>query len=187
VCGCCHVSVAFVDGKVVIAWRGIETSDIRDITVTVSADQGRTWTPPHVAVRDGWHINGCPHVGPTLATVGETLYLSWLTGAGGSSQLLWADSHDAAQTFSAPRKASGSVAQPTNPYLIEENGRPLLVFQARGRLFTSFLDHQLTPTAWNQDMRGVAYPVAAPGYLAWLSALGSESRIYVVARRGNQR
>jgi hypothetical protein len=189
VCGCCRVSVAVVQQTVVIAWRGIEPGDIRDITVAASSDHGRTWTQPHVAVRDGWKINGCPHVGPTLAAIGNNLYLAWLTGAGEGSRIQSAVSKDGAVTFSQPQNLNKGVRHVNSPHLAEVSGGPLLVFRGtdtlgRSAVFGAELTKPTSPSSrvLFSGSPSINYPVASADYIAWLETTETGSDVRVARR-----
>ena len=188
VCGCCRVSVAVVQQTVVIAWRGIETGDI---TVGTSSDNGRTWTQPHVAVRDGWKINGCPHVGPTLAAIGNNLYLAWLTGAGAGegSRIQSAVSKDGARTFSETQYLSKGVRHVNSPHLTEVSGGPLLVFRGtdalgRSAVFGAALTKPTSPTSevLFSGSPSINYPVASVDYVAWLETTETGSDVRIARR-----
>ena len=185
VCGCCRVALAVIGQTVVAAWRGIDAGDIRDITVAASPDGGGTWTKPHVAVRDGWKINGCPHVGPTLAVVGDELHLAWLTAAGGEARIQWAVSKDGSRTFSAPVKLSNGAHRVNGPHFLEADGSAQLVFHGfdgagRATLFGLSPPRDFSPKPLvTEAQESIAYPVAAGEYVAWLAGkeAGTEVRL----------
>jgi hypothetical protein len=130
VCGCCRVNVGFSQGNVILAWRSVERGDIRDISVSLAADRGRTWSTPRVAARDGWKIAGCPHVGPSMASLGSALYLSWLTRGNGEPGIFLAVSEDGGRAFSPKRKVSDNVSNPGHPFLTANEQKLAMVFEA---------------------------------------------------------
>ena len=79
VCPCCRVAFGFVEGKVLLAWRQVEAGDIRDIHFASSMDRGDTWQTGKPVFRDGWKIKGCPHVGPSMATLNGKVYVTWFS------------------------------------------------------------------------------------------------------------
>jgi hypothetical protein len=80
VCPCCRPSIAFTDAKTMhIGWRGVLNDDIRDIFVGTSTDGGATFSTPTRVAEDNWRINGCPHSGPSLATMRRKLFTAWRT------------------------------------------------------------------------------------------------------------
>lgn len=131
VCPCCRVAFGFAGKRVVAAWRGIEAGDMRDIWVASSSDGGATWSKPHTAMRDGWKIRGCPHVGPSMASIGGKLYMTWFSEAGGKPAVFVAESSDGGETFVNRRSASIGTADPTHPQFAASEDRLGLVFQAR--------------------------------------------------------
>ena len=131
VCPCCRPSFGFAKGQVVVAWRGIEAGDMRDIWAASSSDSGATWNKQHLAVRDGWKIKGCPHVGPSIAALNGILYMAWFSEAGGKPAILMADSADGGKTWLHRAAVSTGTTDPTHPQLAEGDGRIGLVFQAR--------------------------------------------------------
>jgi hypothetical protein len=184
VCGCCRVAITVVQQTVVVAWRAIEPGDIRDITVASSSDHGRTWTGPHVAVRDGWKINGCPHVGPALTAIGSDLHLAWLTAAGGESRIQSAVSKDGARTFSKPRNLSSGIRQVSSPQLTEADGSPQLVFRGMDTLGRSavFGTALANPRVWFSGSASVSYPVAAADWIAWMETSETKSEVRIARR-----
>lgn len=103
-CPCCRTSMAVApNGDVFIAWRAIFGDNIRDIVVARSADRGSTFDEPVRVHDDRWHINGCPHAGPSLAVVPDgAVHIAWYTGAEGGSGVFHAVSRDGARTFGPP-------------------------------------------------------------------------------------
>ncbi len=131
ICPCCRVSIRFVKEKVVIAWRRVEPGDICDIYVANSSDKGQTWSQPALVARDGWKISGCPHVGPTVGTLGNKLFMAWFTEGSGDPGIYMVTSDDAGQTFSAKEKVSEGTFDPTHPLMVPGQDKLALVFQAR--------------------------------------------------------
>jgi hypothetical protein len=131
VCPCCRVTIGFIGDKLVLGWRLVEAGDIRDIYIASSSDKGQTWSKPMVVARDGWKINGCPHVGPAVASLGSRLYVAWFTEGGGDPAVNLAFSEDGGRTFSAKQKISTGTFDPTHPQLVANEEKIALVFQAR--------------------------------------------------------
>ncbi|MBK9167560.1 MAG: exo-alpha-sialidase [Bryobacterales bacterium] len=131
VCPCCRVSIGTVGNRVVLSWRQVEAGDIRDIFTAVSEDHGKTWSQPALVARDAWKISGCPHCGPSLAGVGDTLWIAWMSEGGGEPAVYIAQSRDGGRTFSQRVQASGETLDPTHPRLATNGENLALVFQAR--------------------------------------------------------
>jgi hypothetical protein len=132
VCPCCRPSIAFTDAKTVhIAWRGVHDDDIRDIFVTTSTDGGATFATPTRVAEDDWRINGCPHSGPSLATMGGKLFVAWRTVTGNRGRVYIASSGDNGSHFSAKLEAGAGLHDANHPQLLALDGSVGLVFQAR--------------------------------------------------------
>ena len=106
VCECCRTILqADQAGNIYVAYRTVprEGKMLRDIVIARSADGGKTFTPSVVS-EDGWEINGCPIVGPSVA-IGRTgeITVAWFVGGGGKPGLYYAVSRDAGRTFT-PRR-----------------------------------------------------------------------------------
>lgn len=130
VCPCCRVAFGFVKDRVVVAWRGAESGDMRDIFTASSADRGETWSAPALVARDGWKIKGCPHVGPSFASLGDQLYIAWYSEGGAKPAIYVASTRDG-QTFTGKRNAAAGTHDPTHPYLYGGEDRIAITFQAR--------------------------------------------------------
>jgi hypothetical protein len=92
-CECCRTDILTDDaGNIHLAYRSISFPDplagkqVRDMVYKLSADNGKTFSPARPISKDNWEIEGCPHSGPTLAVVKNSLHAIWFT-AGGSTGL----------------------------------------------------------------------------------------------------
>jgi hypothetical protein len=132
VCPCCRPSIAFTDAKTMhISWRGVIGDDIRDIFVGTSIDGGATFSTPARVAEDNWQINGCPHSGPSLATMGGKLFVAWRTVAGDRGRVHIASSGDNGAHFSAKVEADGNLLDANHPQLLALESSIGLAFQAR--------------------------------------------------------
>ena len=102
-CQCCRTALtAGEDGTIYVAWRHIFGANTRDMAVASSTDGGRTFSPPVRVHSDGWHIEACPHSGPSLVVdAAARLHVAWYTGAEGREGLYYTISGDAGRTFEA--------------------------------------------------------------------------------------
>jgi hypothetical protein len=131
-CPCCRPAITFAGERgVYIAWRSVLDGNVRDILVAASADEGSTWSTPVRVAGDNWVLNGCPHSGPALATVGKRLFIAWHTVRDRRPVLSLAYSDDGAGTFSRPIPASEGVLDANHPFLNSIGDRLALVFQGR--------------------------------------------------------
>jgi hypothetical protein len=132
VCPCCRPSIAFTDAKTMhIGWRGVIDDDIRDIFVGTSTDGGATFSTPTRVAEDNWRISGCPHSGPSLATMGGKLFAAWRTVTGDRGRVYIASSGDNGARFSAKVEADAGLYDANHPQLLALEGSVGLVFQGR--------------------------------------------------------
>jgi hypothetical protein len=130
-CPCCRVAIGFSANNPVLVWRAVETGNIRDMVASVSSDRGLTWSKPALVSRDGWKLNGCPHVGASVASVGSSLLVAWFTEGADDPGIFLAASTDGGKTFGPRRKVSGATVDPTHPKMKSDGTKAALVFQAR--------------------------------------------------------
>lgn len=101
VCDCCQTALtAFPDGSALLAYRGRNENEVRDIRVTRFRDA--TWDQPRPLHNDGWKIPGCPVNGPQLASDGGRVAAAWFTAAGDDARVLASYSPDAGARFLRP-------------------------------------------------------------------------------------
>lgn len=145
VCECCRTILQTDQaGNIYVAYRTVprEGKMYRDIVVARSVDGGQTFNPSVVS-SDGWEINGCPIVGPSVAIgrAGE-ITVAWFMGGGERPGLYYAVSKDQGRGYSPRRllieeqrlaKHSHSVAL--------RDGRTLFVWDDAG-------DNGQTVTTW---------------------------------------
>jgi hypothetical protein len=81
-CQCCRTAIFANDtGEVDIAFRALRPGNIRDIYLSTSPDNGKTFGPSRNFSKDNWKVNGCPENGPDIVSDKENIYLSWYSGA----------------------------------------------------------------------------------------------------------
>jgi len=132
VCPCCRPALAFADANTVfVGWRGVSGEDIRDVVVASSHDAGRTFSAGTRVAPDNWHISGCPHSGPALATLAGRLFVAWHTVVDDKSRVYLASSGDAGAHFSPKIQVDGSLLDPNHAQLLVLDDALGLVFQAR--------------------------------------------------------
>lgn len=130
VCPCCRTAFGFTGGRTVLAWRGIENGDMRDVYTAYSADAGATWSKPAPVHRDSWKIKGCPHVGPSLATAGDKLYVVWFSEAGGKPGVYFASTTNG-ERYTPRMSFSEGTADASHPFVTAYENRVAVVFKAR--------------------------------------------------------
>lgn len=175
VCPCCRVAVGFAKGRVLLAWRSVDQNNIRDIALATSSDGGATWTAPRIAIRDEWKINACPHVGPTLATANDTVYLGWATRGKRDSGVFVAASKDGGDTFGGVVKLSSGLATATHPYIAASDSHAITVFQGAEKASAAEAGHSEHSAHRSPSSHAPVAPAAA--YVAALRSDGSLSRL----------
>jgi hypothetical protein len=66
--------------NVSVVYRDILYDSIRDISISVSKDNGSTFGQPVNFSEDKWQLDGCPHNGPAIVANEELNYTAWFTG-----------------------------------------------------------------------------------------------------------
>lgn len=83
-CQCCRIAMGSnANGKIYVAFRDILDQSVRDMSISVSDDNGRSFRSALSFSNDGWVINGCPHNGPSIAVGNDNAYAAWFTGGHG--------------------------------------------------------------------------------------------------------
>ena len=106
-CPCCNVQVAAdVENTVYVSWRkvfGDGETQIRDMVVASSSDNGKTFLSSVKIHEDNFNFNGCVHVGAPMDVDSKgNLHVVWYTGKESSPGIYYATSSDHGQTFSQP-------------------------------------------------------------------------------------
>lgn len=83
-CECCRIALQpESDGGFLVLWRHVFAPDIRDHALARVDARGRAGTLRR-ATFDDWHLDACPHHGPSLAADGRgRLHAVWFTQAPG--------------------------------------------------------------------------------------------------------
>ncbi len=81
-CQCCRTALSSDGrGNVRVVFRDLLSGSVRDISVSSSADNGRTFSKAVSFSNDHWVIDGCPHNGPSVVSKNERMYAAWFTGS----------------------------------------------------------------------------------------------------------
>lgn len=88
-CQCCRIDVySDIAGRINVAYRGLMKGKmgqaIRDMMLSTSDDDGRTFTDPMRISQDDWAIDGCPHTGASICSSKSGLYSFWYTEGNGT-------------------------------------------------------------------------------------------------------
>ncbi len=83
-CQCCRIAMGSnANGKIYVAFRDILNESIRDMSISVSDDNGKSFRSALSFSNDSWVVNGCPHNGPSIAVGKDNAYAAWFTGGRG--------------------------------------------------------------------------------------------------------
>lgn len=80
-CECCRIAIAPKGPEnIAILWRQVFGEDVRDHAIAELTPYGET-LQTHRASFDEWHINACPHHGPTMVQSSNSAdyHMSWFT------------------------------------------------------------------------------------------------------------
>ncbi len=205
VCGCCKTAIlSRADGSVYVAFRNIYRGDLRDISLSVSRDGGRTFAAPVRISEDHWSLDGCPDDGPTMqADAAGTVHIVWPTLVQGREPaigLFHVSTRDGV-TFTARQAIpTAGTPKPAHPQLTTDAcGTLTLVWdEAQGARHRAFL-RRLTPLPSGDVQAGdlqvisrdlpAVYPVVAPTMrgvvTAWTEVGKTEEESTIAVRRVN--
>ena len=141
VCACCRPSAVTVGDTVLMAYRSVTASNMRNIVATVSEDGGRSWRAPRIVSDDGWQLDACPHSGPSLTVLDDTVFVAWMDGSDGSARVYSSSSRDAGSSFEPRGLVSAECARADHPYLSSFAGEVIAAYECMDedkKAFASF-------------------------------------------------
>lgn len=119
VCPCCPTaSLLAPDGTAYVAFRNV-ANGYRDIAIGVKKP-GASNFELHPVVPPSWAFNGCPHDGPSLALVGDTLHVVWMDARTGAQRCYHAAASRADLTFTAQELNAGAPGTQGNSKLFAD-------------------------------------------------------------------
>lgn len=81
-CQCCRTALSDGgNGHISLVFRDLLSNSVRDISVSKSADNGKTFSPSTSFSDDHWVVDGCPHDGPSVVSENGKTFVSWFTGS----------------------------------------------------------------------------------------------------------
>jgi len=138
-CECCRTEI-YIDQhkRIHVAYRNIIEKDeevlntnfvvsdveIRDMYYVLSEDNGKTFSSPIPISKDNWHINGCPHTGPSLALNGADLGALWFTAADNNAGIFFTS-----KTKGQFNERELLSADGRHPQMISLNGKFFVVYE----------------------------------------------------------
>jgi hypothetical protein len=129
-CECCRIAVAaHGDDNIAILWRQIFGDQIRDHAIAMLSADGTISNISRATV-DDWHIEACPHHGPTMvpASTKGQYHMSWFSAGSIHSGIHYARYDLAAATPSDLIKVDGTPGA-GHPSLATFNGTVYLVWK----------------------------------------------------------
>ena len=129
-CECCRIAIAPRGPEnIAILWRQVFGEDVRDHAIAELTPSGKTLTTNRASY-DQWHINACPHHGPTMvqSSLSGDYHMSWFTNGDLNQGIYYA-------RYSFDDKRSADIFQVDgqpgagHPFLSEHNEKLHLVWK----------------------------------------------------------
>lgn len=117
-CECCRLAVAFKGpGRPVVMFRNVFAGTIRDHGIITFTNETTLGPFERVSV-DNWHLDGCPHHGPSLAISADgTYHVVWFTQGDARKGVFYARSTDDGKSFSRPMPLDAKMQEASRPYV----------------------------------------------------------------------
>jgi hypothetical protein len=126
-----------------VAWRHVYPTNLRDIAVAHSTDDGRTWSAPVRVSEDHWQIDACPEDGPSLGVDDNGIvHIAWPTTMAPAFErkaIFYSWSTDGGKTFAARIRLDADdagVRVAAHPQLAVSSGKVFITWDedtANGR------------------------------------------------------
>ncbi len=170
VCPCCPVAACFApDGTLYVAFRNI-ADGYRDIAVGVLKPGKANFEGPFPVVAPSWKFSGCPHDGPSLAILGDSIHVVWMDARSGPQRCYHARAKRADMVFKSEELHSLSVGT---------QGNAKLHADAAGRLHVVWEESATAPPAGDAEKHQHGPPTLTPGAggrAIWHAVLGPDGR-----------
>lgn len=117
VCPCCPTAAAFSpDGTLYVAFRNINDG-YRDIAVSRLRPGQSAFEGPFLVMEKTWKFDGCPHDGPSIAVIGDTVHVAWMDARSGPQRCYHAKAKLADMKFEARELHACAAGTQGNPKL----------------------------------------------------------------------
>jgi hypothetical protein len=118
-CECCRIGLAYdLDGLPVTLWRHVYGTDTRDHALTKFTSRDQAGEIRRVS-HDDWHINACPHHGPSLAIDSKgTYHMSWFDNGDTGKGVFYAASRDQGRNVAPTMPVGNPMRQAGHPSLL---------------------------------------------------------------------
>jgi hypothetical protein len=129
-CECCRLGVGFAGpGRPIVIFRNVFDGGVRDHAITTFTDPTTPGPIYRVSV-DDWHLDVCPHQGPSLAVAADGSYhATWFTEGNARQGVFYARSTDGGRSFSTPMPIGTADRRPSRPYVITVPGAVWLAWK----------------------------------------------------------
>jgi len=184
VCECCRTTLQIDSaGRLFLSYRTVPSTGPmnRDIIVARSEDGGKTFTSTNVS-QDGWELNGCPVVGPSLSLdPGGLLTVIWFIGEGKQPGLYFATSSDHGKSFSTRQLLDSEQRLAKHAHAVRfSNGKTLIAWDdAAEKSFSvlGLLDAGKGLQKKGVPHEGILYPtIAVNGRIAVIAGMRAATR-----------
>ncbi len=128
-CECCDSDMVMTKNGPVVIYRDRSEKEIRDISIVRKVNG--SWTAPKLISPDNWEIAGCPVNGPAIASIDNTLAITWFTAVSDTAKVKVIFSNDGGATFSNPIRIDDG-----NPI-----GRVDIVMLSKEKVLVSWLEN----------------------------------------------
>jgi len=129
-CECCRIGVGFNGpDQPVVVFRNVFGGTVRDHAI-LSFQNADTPGPMRRVAVDNWHLNGCPHQGPSLSVSKAGAYhVVWSTQGDARKGVFYARSTDKGVHFSAPMTLGNPDHERSRPYVTSVPGAVWIVWK----------------------------------------------------------
>lgn len=129
-CECCRTAIAMdTDQLPVIVWRHIFGDNIRDHGIVKFSQQNQPGEMKRLSY-DKWHIEGCPHHGPSISIAEDGVYhTTWFNNATERHGLFYANSKDKTVSFSTPVNFGNYNKSAAHPHVLSRGKQVYIVWK----------------------------------------------------------
>lgn len=129
-CECCRTAIAIdTDQLPVIVWRHIFGDNIRDHGIVKFTQRNQAGKMKRLSY-DKWHIEGCPHHGPSISIADDGIYhTTWFNNAPERHGLFYANSKDKMATFSAAMNFGNYDKSAAHPHVLSRGKQVYIVWK----------------------------------------------------------
>jgi hypothetical protein len=141
ICPCCDLDTAWLPGGgFLVAFRNSRNGH-RDIYLSRSDDDGKSFAEPQPVANWHWTFQGCPHDGPSLAVSSEHLHVAWMDGHDGPRRIRYAQGTHDGSTFEVRDLTALGTSEQGHPRLAVGPNQRLWAVWDEGPTTSSHHDH----------------------------------------------